>query len=65
MTYFDAFLNTMVFCITKLMIIATAQLVVVITTVQLYSSKPELWFWTGSNPACEMLEILEITQFKL
>ena len=31
--------------------------VVVITTTQLHSSKPELRFCTGSNPACGMSEI--------
>ena len=31
--------------------------VVVITTAQLHSTKPELRFCTGSNPACSVLEI--------
>ena len=31
--------------------------VVVITTAQLHSTKSELRFCTGSNPACGMLEI--------
>ena len=31
--------------------------VVVITTAQLHSIKPELRFCTGSNPACSMMEI--------
>ena len=33
--------------------------VVIITTVQLHSTKPELRFCTGSNPACGMLEICD------
>ena len=31
--------------------------VVSITTAQLYSAKPELWFNAGSNPAYDMSEI--------
>ena len=31
--------------------------VVVITAAQLHSTKPELRFYTGSNPACGVLEI--------
>ena len=31
--------------------------VVVITTTQLHSTKPELRFWAGSNPARSVLEI--------
>ena len=31
--------------------------VVVITTAQLHSTKPELWFSAGSNPARGMSEI--------
>ena len=31
--------------------------VVVITTAQLYSTKPEVRFCAGSNPACSMSEI--------
>ena len=31
--------------------------VVVITTAQLHSTKPELRFYAGSNPACGMSEI--------
>ena len=33
--------------------------VVVITTVQLHSTKPELRFCTGSNPACGLSEICD------
>ena len=29
----------------------------VVVTAQLHSTKPELRFWTGSNPACSVLEI--------
>ena len=32
---------------------------VVITTAQLHSTKPELRFCAGSNPACGMLKILD------
>ena len=31
--------------------------VVVITTAQLHSTKPELWFYAGSNPASGVSEI--------
>ena len=31
--------------------------VVIITTAQLHSTKPELRFCAGSNPSCGMLEI--------
>ena len=32
----------------------------IITTAQLHSTKPELWFCTGSNPAGSMLEIRDV-----
>ena len=37
--------------------------VVIITTAQLHSIKPELRFCTGSNPACEMLEVRDGEDF--
>ena len=37
----------------------------IITTVQLHSTKPELRFCAGSNPACGMSEMVTITERNL
>ena len=63
-------LPLLLFCVSSLFLVAVVVLlsgvifivallfwchaVVVVTTAQLHSTKPELRFWAGSNPACGM-----------